>query len=101
DFTSEWGYKLDFTALDQDKDKAKYSVLSIRQESEETEDGEKHRYHVTVMMTKGAVSDFIKKVELYITENVIWKGEDTGNPRFYKLFSNIDIIRKATLKSFW
>src|SRR5690606_5598286 len=38
---------------------------------------------------------------LYLTNNIVYRGEDTGNPRYYKLFNNIENIQRATLKSFW
>jgi len=101
DFISEWGYKLDFKALEQDKNEPLYQILNIREEQEDTEEGPRFRYHVTLMMTAGGVSSFIKKVGDYLTKNSQYLGNDTGNPRYYSLFNNIDIIQAATLKSFW
>lgn len=101
DFISEWGYALDFNALDQDNETADFQILNIREETEDTEEEPRYRYHVTVMLTQGGISSFIDKVEKYLTRNVIYRGEDTGNPRYYKLFNNLNIIQAATLRSFW
>lgn len=101
DFISEWGFQLDFTALEQDKEEPHYQILNVREEQEDTEEGPRYRYLVTLMMTEGGVSTFIKKIEAYLTTNGKYKGLDTGNPSYYKLFNNINIIQSATLRSFW
>ena len=101
DFISEWGYQLDFKAIDQDREDPLFQILNIREQLEDTAENPRYRYHVTLMMTQGAISEFIKKVNLYLTRNVIHKGVDTGNARYYKLFNNIESIQAATLKSFW
>lgn len=101
DFTSEWGYPLDYKNMDQDRADPLFQILNIREELEDTDENPRYRYHVTMMMTQGGISDFIKKINLFLTENVIYKGEDTGNARYYKLFTNIENIQSATLKSFW
>lgn len=101
DFISEWGFQLDFERLDQDKEDPLFQILNIREELEDTDDNPRYRYHVTLMMTQGGISQFIKKINDYLTKNVIYKGEDTGNARYYKLFTNIESIKSATLKSFW
>lgn len=100
DFISEWGYKLDFGSLEDDKITPLYQILNIREE-EDPVDKSIYRYHVTVMMTPGGVSAFINKIQTYITKNIPYKGRDTGNPRYYRLFNNIDKIQAATLRSFW
>lgn len=101
DFISEWGFQLDYSNLDQDKADPLFQILNIREEQEDTDDHPRYRYHVTMMMTQGGIGEFIKKINLYLTANVIFKGEDTGNARYYKLFTNIENIQFATLKSFW
>lgn len=101
DFISEWGFLLDFNSLDQDKNDPLFQILNIREELEEVDENPRYRYHVTLMMTQGGVSAFIKKVGLYLTKNGQYRGADTGNPSYYKLFNNISIIQSATLKSFW
>ncbi|QPH40920.1 S8 family peptidase [Pedobacter endophyticus] len=107
EFTSEWGYKLDFNSMDQDKTDPLFQILNIREEQEDVEENHRFRYHVTMMMTQGGISNFIEKIRLYINENIFRKdkitGErvDTGNAKYYKLFLNIESIQSATLKSFW
>lgn len=101
DFISEWGFQLDFKSLDQDKENPLFQILNIREEIDEPEEEARFRYHVTLMMTQGGVSSFIKKVGDYLTKNGKYRGIDTGNPSYYKLFNNIDIIQEATLRSFW
>jgi hypothetical protein len=101
DFISDWGHQLDFDALDQDKAEPLFQILNIREELEETDENPRYRYHVTLMMTQGGVGLFIKKIGDYLTKNGRYRGEDTGNPSYYKLFSNIEIIQAATLRSFW
>lgn len=101
DFISEWGYQLDYKSLDQDKADPLFQILNIREEQEDTDENPRYRYHVTMIMTKGGIGEFIRKINLFRTENVIYRGEDTGNPRYYKLFTNIENIQTATLRSFW
>ena len=101
EFISEWGFRLKFESLDQDSERFKYQLLNIREEARGSEGNEEYRYFVTLMMTQGGVSQFIKKVERYLNENIFYKGEDTGNAKNYALINNIQIIQRATLKSFW
>ena len=101
DFISEWGFQLDFSSLDQDKADPVFQIVNVREEKKEVGGDSQYRYHVTLILKSGGISSFIKKIESYISNNVIYKGVDTGNPRFYKLFTNIDTIQQATLKSFW
>jgi hypothetical protein len=101
DFVSDWGHYLDFGALDQDREDPLFTILNIREEVQESEEGSSYRYHVTLMMTQGGIGDFIRKVDDYINRNGQYRGQDTGNPKYYKLFSNIESIQAATLKSFW
>ncbi len=101
DFISEWGFKLDFGSMDQDKAEPDFQVLNIREERDAVEKNSKFRYHATLIMTQGGISDFINKINLYLNANVIYRGKDTGNARYYKLFTNIESIQSATLRSFW
>lgn len=101
DFVSEWGYRLDFKSMDQDKDIPLFQILNLREELEEVAANPRYRYWVTLIMTEGGVSLFIKKINDYLTRNGKYRGSDTGNPSYYKLFANIDRIQAATLKSFW
>ncbi len=101
DFISEWGYQLDFDGLDQDRTDPLFQILNIREELEDVDQNARFRYHVTLMMREGGIGTFIKKVNSYLTTNGKYKGEDTGNPSYYRLFSNIAHIQAATLRSFW
>jgi len=101
EFTSQWGYFMDFGALEQDRDDPNFQILNIREEREDVEENPRFRYHVTMMLTQGGIGTFITKVTDYINRNGQYRGQDTGHPRYYKLFSNIEDIQTATLKSFW
>ena len=101
DFISEWGYQLDYEKFDQDKEDPLFQILNIREELVVINDNPRYRYHITLMMTQGGVSDFIKKINRYLTANGSYRGKDTGNPKNYMLFTNIESIQSATLKSFW
>lgn len=101
DFISEWGYQLDYEKFDQDREDPLFQILNIREELEVTNDKPKYRYHVTLTMSQGGVSDFIKKINRYLTANGSYRGKDTGKPKNYMLFTNIESIQSATLKSFW
>ncbi|RYE52249.1 MAG: hypothetical protein EOP48_16890, partial [Sphingobacteriales bacterium] len=101
DFISDWGHYMDFSAMEQDRENPSFQILNIREETEEVDEHIRFRYHVTLMMTEGGVGSFITKIEDYINRNGQYRGQDTGNPRYYKLFANIETIQAATLKSFW
>ena len=98
-FFSEWGYKLNFDQL-HDKSKKRYQIISIKKENHPI-NSELQRYCALVMMNKGGVSYFIKRVEQYITKNTVYKGEDTGSPVGNKLIANIEDLQIATLEAFW
>jgi hypothetical protein len=98
EFISEWGYPLKFESLES----TFFKILNIKRELRETDGVEEFRYTVALMMTNGGISKFIQKTEDYLNRNIINKaGEDTGNPKNYSLINNIQIIQRATLKSFW
>ena len=101
EFVSDWNYPLKFESLEQDKAEGLFQLLNIREEQRVVDELIEYRYHVTVMMTEGGVSAFIKKVKEYLTKNIFYKGEDTGNPRNHSLLNNIQTIQSATLQSFW
>lgn len=97
EFVSEWGFKLKIDSLEQDKSDPSFQVLNIREEQKD-DDPSKFQYHVTVMMTEGAVSNFIKKAEKYLDPQ---KDTRSGKPANAPLINNISEIRMTTLKSFW
>ncbi|MGJ8744815.1 S8 family peptidase [Polaribacter sp.] len=53
-------------------------------------------YKISVYLNKKAVSNFLNKVEKYLTEET-----KTGKPKNQNLIANIENIRAATLESFW
>lgn len=53
-------------------------------------------YKIAVYLNKKAVSNFLNKVEKYLTEET-----KTGKPKNQNLIANIENIRAATLESFW
>src|SRR5690606_35662966 len=80
DFISDWGYQLYCKNMDQDKNDPLFQILNIREEIEGIEEPLRFRYHVTMMMTRGGIGQFIEKINLYLTNNIVYRGEDTGNP---------------------
>lgn len=110
EFTSEWGYDLKFESLDKDTITGRntnFQLLNIRHEVREHEGAQKQRSHATLLLKEAGVSDFINKVNQYLTENFFkterGTGErvDTGNPKNYALINNIQVIQIATLRAFW
>lgn len=101
EFTSEWGFLLKFESLEQGGNEPQFLILNIREEKRVVNHEEEFRYIVTLMMTQGGVSQFITKVEQYLTENGKYKGQDTGKPCHNALVNNINNIKIATLQSFW
>ncbi len=91
EFISEWGYDLD--KLNTDAQKPKFHILNIKPEADENGT---IRHRVLVMLTEGAISDFIKKVEKYLLEET-----KSGNPKNELLIANIAEIQQATLRAFW
>lgn len=96
EFITEWGYAVNFDSLDSNKQPPVYQLLNVREEIRTIGDISQQRYHVTVMMTEGGISDFIRKVERFINEDT-----QKGRPKNERLISNLEIIQKATLKAFW
>jgi len=99
-FISEWGYPLKFEQLQQNTDRPTYQVVNIKKEKHPEE--EQFRFHVALMLTKGGISHFIKRVEQYLTENTKDRGGNiTDTPKANQLIANIENIRMATLQAFW
>jgi hypothetical protein len=107
EFVSEWGYELKFESLEQDNNEPLFQILNIKEEPRVVDNKNEYRYHVTLMMTEGGVSKFIKKVKEYLNDNIFRKDKltglktDTGKAKHTALFNNIQNIQIATLKSFW
>lgn len=99
EFTSEWGYALKFESFNQDIQAPNFQLLNVRSESRPlNEEEEELRYHITVMMTKGGIAAFIKKVEKYLD---VTKKTRNGNIWYVDLVNNIASVQLATLKAFW
>jgi hypothetical protein len=100
-FISEWGYELKFEQLNQNKDRPDYQIVNVRQEVHPDRESQ-IRYHVAVMLTKGGVSHFIKRVQTYLDENTKDRdGNETDTPKANPLVANISNIQLATLEAFW
>jgi hypothetical protein len=103
EFESDWGYPLLFDSFDS----SGFQILNIKEEEREISNKTEYRYSLVVVIKEGVVSNFIKKIEDYISGNFIKTDRntkekiDTGNPLNQKLIENIDDIKRATLKSFW
>jgi hypothetical protein len=107
DFYSPFNFELVFDSLQSESDKLKYKLLNITKENQINGDKTESRYRVTVLLSKGGIENFIKKIEDYINKNTKDKKDTDGNiiksttPLNYKLVSNIEEIKQATLRSFW
>lgn len=103
EFTSDWGYQLSFDSFD----KSGFQLLNINEEIKIIDNVEQYRYSLVVLASEGDISNFIKKIEIYLSQNFIKTDRitkekiDTGEPKNKKLLNNIDDIKVASLKSFW
>ncbi|MNK35454.1 hypothetical protein D3C87_539810 [compost metagenome] len=89
DFYSAFDYKLAFDSFDSQYKKVKYKLLSITKETQNISGQQKTRYRVTLLLTKGGIEMFVKKLNKYLTANGL------------EGFSNVEEIKMATLRSFW
>ncbi len=100
-FVSDWDFPLKFDQLHENRENPTYQIANIKQEKHPEQDGV-FRYEVTMMLTEGGISHFIKKVEQYMTESTKDKvGNSTDTPKANNLIANIEIIQLATIKAFW
>ncbi len=100
-FISEWGYPLKFDQLHQNTDRPTYQIVNIKREKHPEHENQ-YRYRVSLMLTKGGISHFIKKAEQYLTENTKDReGNITDTPKSNPLIANISNIKLATLEAFW
>lgn len=95
EFESALNFEL---AFDSFEDAAgNYRLASCKAEISTDSDGNQQIvYKIAVYLNKKAVSNFLNKVEKYLTEDTI-----TGKPKNQNLIANIENIRAATLESFW
>ncbi len=98
EFVSDWGFQLKFESLESNKDDPQFQILNIKEEKRDAGENVEYRYSVTLMMTEGGVSEFIKKVKDYLNPQ---KQTKNGQPNNRPLFDNIELIQRATLKAFW
>lgn len=73
-------------------DKGNFHLASFKL----VEEDEEVFYEATVCINRDAVSQFLRKIEQYISGRT-----RNGNPPNQRLISNIRTIRASTLKSFW
>jgi len=101
EFYSAWGYELKFDQLESNDKKALYQILNVKKE-EDPDVPNRFRYRVVVMLRKGGISHFLKRVEQYLIEFTKNKnGELTDKPVANDLIANMEDIQLATLASFW
>jgi len=106
EFVSEWNFPLSFSSIHSDANRPKYQIIKVTKEIQDEADGNE-RYRTLVMLTKGGVSYFINHVTAYIDpERDVAKMDEEGNvietnPKYNKLFANLDLIQAATLREFW
>ena len=106
EFISEWQLPLNFNSLHSDARQPKYQVLKIVKETADEQNGQA-RYRTLVMLTKGGISHFIKRVTEYLEpEKDVQKEDEFGNitetnPKNNTLIANIEAIQFATLREFW
>lgn len=109
-FTSDWGYELAFDMFDKDgfrRNQKLFQLLSINSEVDEVNGEVKFRYHILVVVNRLGISEFIEKIQAFLTENIertdrITKEKIiTDTPKNTDLLNNIQIIKVATLKAFW
>ena len=95
EFESALNFEL---AFDRFEDVAgNYRLASCKaQLSANSEGNQQIIYKIAVYLNKTAVSNFLNKVEKYLTEET-----KTGKPKNQNLIANIENIRAATLESFW
>lgn len=108
DFYSPFNFQLFFDSFQSESDKLKYKLLTIKKEKQVINEKIEFRYKVTVLLSKGGIEDFIKRIQEYLTNNTRDKKDKDGNiikksttPSHQKLVNNIEDIIKASVRSFW
>lgn len=95
EFESALNFELAFDSFEDTA--GNYRLASCKAEFITGSDGNQQIvYKIAVYLNKKAVSNFLNKVEKYLTEETI-----TGKPKNQNLIANIENIRAATLESFW
>jgi len=95
EFESALNFELAFDSFEDTA--GNYRLASCKAEFSTDSDGNQQiKYRISVYLNKKAVSNFLNKVEKYLTEETI-----TSKPKNQNLIANIENIRAATLESFW
>jgi hypothetical protein len=95
--------------LDIDKfDKGQFRLASYKLKPNPDGEGINHPfYEATVCLNRRAVSQFLRKIEKYLTEDTPLRYNEDGSikgggrPKNETLIANIEEIKAATLQSFW
>lgn len=64
-------------------------------------DRETHQQLATVFIAEDKIGRLVKKVQEYLDENNIYRGQDTGKPKNQALIDTIDTISRATIENLW
>lgn len=64
-------------------------------------DVETNQQLATVFIPDEKIEKLVKKVEEYLSENHIYRGEDTGKPKNQSLIDAIDTLSRATIENLW
>lgn len=90
-FTSAQNENLQLSSLDSNG----IRLLNVKYDAEKQEES------ATVFIPENKINGFVKKIEEYITQNVIQKGIDTGKPKNQPLVNKIEYIYRSTIVDLW
>ncbi|RZJ89151.1 MAG: S8 family peptidase [Chryseobacterium sp.] len=90
-FTSAANHNLQLSSLDSNGAR----LLNVKCDTENNEQ------IATVFIPESKIGGLVKKVEEYLTENLKYKGEDTGKPKNQPLIDTIEKIERATIENLW
>ena len=96
EFESAVNYELAFKSFEDAK--SNFRLASCKRITTFEGDEETINYKACVYLNKKAVSTFLKKVEAYLNHDL---DTDKGHPKNALLVGNIELIKAATLESFW
>lgn len=101
EFISEFSFPLKFESLTQERDNPQFQILNIKEEKLNNQPDSPTHFKVVVMMKRGGISVFIKKVSEYLDPRKDSQNELGSKPKNSALINNIANIQLATLESFW
>lgn len=90
-FTSAQNENLQLSSLDSNG----IRLLNVKYDPEKQEES------ATVFIPEHKMGGLVKKIQEYITQNVIQKGVDTGKPKNQPLVNKIENIYRSTLIDLW